>query len=382
MQTLYDDYAAGLFDAQKPPCLSLYQPTQRGHPEKKQNPIRFRNLVKVLEESLRRDFATTDARPLLDPFWKLADDFDFWNRTGDGLAVLGAPGLFRVYHLQRPVAELATASERFHIKPLLRILQSADQYHVLGLNQQEAHLFVGNRDALDPVELVPEVAQALAAALETDSDKPRAEAWAFAAGPAGSGARHGHTTGVNLADRRKERFFRAVDRAILKYYSRPSGLPLLLAALPEHHGNFRRISRNPMLLSDGIATHPAALSRTALRQQAWQVIEPHYLARLAGLIEMFGVARSKELGSDELVQAMRAAVAGRVVTLLIEADRHIAGRVDVVTGEIELDDSANPVADDLLDDLGTLVLKTGGQVVVVPAQRMPTQTGLAATYRF
>lgn len=378
MHSLNTDYTAGLFDAQEPPCLSLYQPTQRGHPEKQQNPIRFRNLVKKLEQSLRQSFSTPDIRPLLDPFWKLADDFNFWNRTSDGLAVLGSPSLFRVYHLQRPVAELAVAAESFHIKPLLRILQSADRYHVLGLSQQEAKLFVGNRDALDPVELLPEVTQALAAALETDSDKPRAEAWSFGA----AGARHSHTEGAGMEKHRKERFFRAVDRAILKYYSRPSGLPLLLATLPEHHGNFYRISRNPLLLTDGIEVHPDALSLTELRQRAWQAIEPHYLARLAGLVEMFGVAQSKELGTDDLAQAMQAAVAGRVVTLLIEADRHVPGRVDVVTGEIECNDLANPVADDLLDDLGTLVLKTGGQVVVVPSEQMPTQTGLAATYRY
>ena len=40
------------------------------------------------------------------------------------------------------------------------------------------------------------------------------------------------------------------------------------------------------------------------------------------------------------------------------------------------------VVDDLLDDLAELVLRMGGQVQVVPADRMPTQTGVAATYRF
>lgn len=381
MHSLNNDYAAGLFDVQEPPCLSLYQPTHRGHPEQQQDTIRFRNLVKALEESLRRDFPATDIQSLLDPFWKLADDFNFWKHSGDGLAVLGGPGLFRVYQLQRPVEELAIAAKRFHIKPLLRILQSADRYHVLGLSQQEAKLFVGNRDALDPVELVPEAAQAIAAALEEGSDKPRAEAWSFAAGPGESGARHGHSEGAG-ANQRRDRFFHAVDRAILTHYSRPSGLPLVLAALPEHHASFCRISRNPMLIADGIETHPEALSLTALCQQAWQAMEPHYRARLAGLIEMFGVAQAKELGTDDLAQAMTAAVAGRVMTLLIEADRHIPGRVDDATGEIELDDAANPVADDLIDDLGIFVLRTGGQVVVVPADEMPTQTGLAATYRY
>jgi hypothetical protein len=38
--------------------------------------------------------------------------------------------------------------------------------------------------------------------------------------------------------------------------------------------------------------------------------------------------------------------------------------------------------DDVLDDVGELVLKNRGQIVIVPAERMPTQTGIAAIYGF
>jgi hypothetical protein len=38
--------------------------------------------------------------------------------------------------------------------------------------------------------------------------------------------------------------------------------------------------------------------------------------------------------------------------------------------------------DDLLDDLGELALKKGGQIVIVPSERMPTRNGVAAIYRF
>jgi hypothetical protein len=67
---------------------------------------------------------------------------------------------------------------------------------------------------------------------------------------------------------------------------------------------------------------------------------------------------------------------------LIEADRHLPGRIDYASGRIEPDDLAHPEVDDVLDDLGELVLQKGGQMLVVPAERMPTQTGIAAIYRF
>ncbi len=382
MDSLNSYAAASLLNASEPPFLSLYQPTHRSHPENQQDPIRFRNLVKALAESLEQEFTSKTISPVLDPFWKLADDADFWNHTYDGLAVLGAPGLFRVYRLHRPVRELAIVARSFHLKPLLRILQSSDRYHVLGLSRRGAKLFEGNRDALDEVELVPDAAQIIVDALETTEKEPHVETWTYGAGTTGAGKHHGDAAKTKAEDIAEERLFRAVDRAILEHYSKPSGLPLLLAALPEQQADFRRISRNPMLLDNGIDTHSSSLSVEELRARAWRVIEPYYLARLAKLTESFGEAQSRELGTGDLAQAMRAAVAGRVSTLLLEADRLIPGRMDTTTGEIEFAELASPAVGDLLDDLGELVLKSGGEVVVVPAERMPTQSGLAATYRF
>lgn len=373
----------GIFAAQEPPCLSLYQPTHRSHPDNQQDPIRFRNLIKVLETSLRQKYTSQDIEALLAPFRKLAEDHQFWNHAGDGLAVLGSANLFKVFRLQRPVLELAVAANSFHLKPLLRILQSADRYHVLGLSRHEVQLFEGNRDVLAPIVLPKDVQEAIAEAREGDRKQVHVEVQSSSESAAAIGVRGGGGSGIDTAtDREAERFFRVVDRIIREHFSQPSGLPLLLAALPEHHTVFHQISRNPLLMSEGVHTNPKDLTVVALRDQAWQVIEPHYLARQAGLVEMFGAARARGLGEADLSLVMRAAVGGRVATLLIEADRQIPGQMDATTGAITFSDMGQPDVDDLLDDLAELVLKNHGQVVVVPSERMPTESGLAAIYRF
>ncbi len=56
------------------PCLSLYQPTHRRRPENQQDLIRFRNLVKELETSLRQKYPAVETRLLLEPFKALARD--------------------------------------------------------------------------------------------------------------------------------------------------------------------------------------------------------------------------------------------------------------------------------------------------------------------
>lgn len=381
MDLLANDFPSVILAERAAPCLSLYQRTYRRHPENLQDPIRFSNLVRELAQSLQQKYPDREIKPLLAPLHALAEDAGFWNHTLDGLAVLAAPDFFRVYRLQRPVVDLAVVADSFHTKPLLRIMQSADRYQVLGLNRHEARLFEGNRDHLDEIELAPDVPRTLADAVDRDFERdPAMRTYGRIKQEMG---RHGASDvkqdGIQ-AD--TERFFRAVDRGVLEHHSRPSGLPLLLATLPEHHHLFRDISRNPNLLAAGIDVFAGDLTLDVLCKRAWAQIEPHYLERLAGLVDRFHAASHRAQASDDLAESAKAAVAGRIDTLLLEAERQIPGRIDAASGEITLGELADPETDDLLDDLGERVLATGGEVVMVPAERMPTRTGLAAIYRF
>ncbi len=374
---------AEVASVRQPPCLSLYQPTHRHRPENQQDPIRFRNLVNELEASLRQKYPAVETRLLLEPFEALAQDDDFWNHTLDGLAVLGGPSQFRVFRLQRPVAELAVVADSFHTKPLRRFLQSADHYQVLALSLSEIRLFQGNCDALDEIDPAAGVPRTMTEALGDELTESHLTVASYGGVGHGSTPMH-HGQGGKKDDAQvdEERFFRAVDRSVLEHHSRPSGLPLILAALPEHHHLFHQVSHNPFLMADGITINPDALQIDELRERAWQVVEPKYQARLVALADEFAAAKSKGLGSDELAEVARAAAAGRIATLLIESDRQIAGRLDGSKGRIEVAELSDPQADDLLDDLGELVEKMGGRVLVIPLERMPTRTGVAATFRY
>jgi hypothetical protein len=388
MGPLVNDHLIKMLGAQEPPCLSLYQGTHRRHPENQQDPIRFRNLLKGLEESLRQKYGAKDVTPLLEPFRALGDDSNFWNHTLDGLAVFGGPAHFRFFRLQRSVGDLAIVADSFHIKPLVRILQSADRYQVLALNQREARLFEGNRDMLDEIELAPGVPRTITEALGEELSDPRLTVSSYGTGPGGPGGaggaamRHGHGSKRDEVDIDRERFFRSVDRAVLAHHSRPAGLPLILAALPEHHAPFRSVSQNPFLAADGIRIDPAALSLDQLRENAWRVAEPSFRARVARLADAFGAARGKSLASADVSDIAAAAISGRVSNLLVEADRRMPGRLNAGGVGINEAPGADPEIDDLLDDVAESVMKAGGEVIIVPADRMPTDSGLAAIYRF
>jgi len=160
---------AELTTVHQPPCLSLYMPTQRSGSEKEQDLVTFRHLVKELEVTLRRKYPAAETRHFLEPLEALGHDHAFWSQGLDGLAVMSGAGLFRVFRLQRPVAELAIVADSFHVKPLRRFLQFVDRYQILGLGLDMMQLFEGDRDSLVEIKPARGVPQTLGEALGEES---------------------------------------------------------------------------------------------------------------------------------------------------------------------------------------------------------------------
>jgi hypothetical protein len=378
MDLLTEEAVRVLVQPHASPCISIYQPTHRHYPDNRQDPIRFKNLIRTVEASLQRRYSGLD--DLLAPLRALSTDEQFWNHTLDGLAVLSAPGFLRVFQFQRAVSELALVADSFHVKPLLRVVQSADRYHVLCITRHTAKMFEGNRDALGELALETFPSD-IEAALGEERTQPHQTVASYG-GAGGPGMHHGHGSRKDEIDKDVERYFRAVDRATMAHFPADGALPLVLVALPEHQPVFRAVSRNPALLDAGVDGDPGAMSIEQLRSAAWRAVQPRYLSRLATLSDTFTTALAHQKATADLADAARAAVDGRVSHLLVEADRVMPGRLDATTGAISEAPVDDPRVEDLFDDLAEAVLRTGGNVVMVPQERMPSTTGLAAIFRY
>jgi len=194
---------------------------------------------------------------------------------------------------------------------------------------------------------------------------------------------HGHGSKKDEVDIDAERFFREISKQVDENYSKPFDLPLILAALPEHHHLFHEVSKNQHLLPEGVKINPFAIDNEKLVKLAWEAMEPAYHARLKAYGERFSQAKAEGKGSDDYKELAVAAIEGRIDTLLVEADKIIEARItNLTTGNTQKKDLDNPQVDDLTDDMGELVMKMGGNVVIVPAEKMPTETGLAGIFRY
>jgi len=224
----------------------------------------------------------------------------------------------------------------------------------MALSLDKVQLFEGDRTALDAVVPAAGAPQTMAVALGGKKDEIDSDA---------------------------ERYFRAVDRAVLDHHARPSGLPSMLAALPEHNHLFHKVRHNPLMTTGGLMIDPRGLTHDDLRQRTWDEIAPQFEAQQAVWSDNYAVAVAKGLGGEDRSQVAQAAVAGRVATLLIEAERQVARRIDGTTGRIDPADLDTPRMDDVLKDLGARVESMGGEVHVLSVRRMPSPTGVEASFR-
>ena len=384
MEPLTKELVQELLSTDQETCLSLYMPTHRNHPENLQDSIRYKNLIKQLEESLSLKYSAGEVKKYLEPFEALTDNIDLWNHTSEGLALFSATGLFKVVVLHETVEELAMVADSFHTKPLRQYMQSVDHYYLLGLSRQEFRLFEGNHHSLVEVELAEDSPKTIENALGDElTDSHSTVASYGGTGSDSSGMHHGGGGKKDEVEKDTERYFRAVANYVNENYSKPTGWPLVLAALPEYHNLFQKVSKNPLLLLKGVAINPLSVTPAKLVTMAWEIMEPEYLLKLDRMVDKYEQAKANGKGSDDYKEVAAAAVEGRVDTLIIEADRMIAVRItNMVTGNTQNKDLQNPKVDDLLDDMGELVAKMGGQVMVLPVEKMPSETGLAAIYRY
>jgi hypothetical protein len=391
------------------PCLSLYLPTHRNVPDNTVDLPSFSHLVGGFEMALSASRPRSEIERLLHPFHVLADDAAFWRHTRDGLAVLASDGRARVFHLQRPVVPLAVVARRFHTMPLLRIASALERFHVLALTSREARLFTGTVwhdpagsaiDRLDPVMLtaVPESGptETLARGDVIDEEVFQPHRVKHGMGPAGlagvSSIHGGAGSKRDDVDADTEIFLRHVDAVVAAQASIPTGLPLVLVAAPRLAATFRGLAQNPLLLDDHVAKDPHLMSRSDLMAAVTPVFAAACERRIARELRAFEQACDRDLAAADLAEVGRAAVAGRVATLLVEADRFEPGSFDRGTGVIAFGDGAPrdvsraggpaTTAEDVIGAVAETVLLHGGGVIALPRLRMPTETGVAAMYRY
>ncbi len=366
----------GLVRGGTPPCISIYLPTHRKHPDWKQDPVRFRALVGEAESLLSRGGAR-DAAAITAPLRALLDE-PHWEYALDGLAVFLSAGRVVAYRLPMPVPERVVVSDTYHTKPLLRFLHANRRYYVLAVSQNDVSLYEGSSFGAGPVEL-----RGVPASLRDALGIPVHDRVQTAHGGGAAGyVFHARGPGREEAKEELLKYFRAVDRG-LREMLRDEQAPLLLAAVGYAHPIYREANTYPHLLGEGIEGNHERSNGERIHAQAWPIVSRRFAGEIAAWRERYQASVGTGLASDRLEEIAAAAVTGRVRCLLVAEGATVWGVLDRATGGVTLHERQRDERDgDLLDDVAEEAYLRGAEVFLVPAGEMPTRQPIAALYRF
>jgi hypothetical protein len=361
------------------PCISLFLPTHRHHPGTVQDPIRFKNLVNTAKTLLRERFPPKDIQSLIAPLEALPHD-DFWRWQMDGLAVFSAPDFTTYYRVPMPLPEVAVVADTFHVKPLIRFLQSNRHFFVLALSQNSVALYEGTPYALGIVE-IPELPASLTEALGIERRDAVLNLHSTAAGS----ATVFHGQGSPDAENKKEdltRFFRAIDNALWEIL-REERAPLVLAGVGYYHPIYRSGSRYPYLAEQGVEGNFEQASLEDIHGRVQPLISELYRKREEEVLSAYAQLASHGQGTDDLDAVAWAAVTGHIRQLLLAEGAHCWGILDRGSGTITQRTAQQDTRDDdILDDIAECVLARKGEVLLMPPARMPTASPVAALLRW
>jgi hypothetical protein len=366
------------------PTVSLYMPTFRSGREVRQNVIRFKNLVKQASVQLsERGLDDEEARHLLAKASNLATNDDWWQHQSDGLAMFLAPERFDCYRVPLGFEELVTVGKRFHVRPMVRLLQGDGRFYVLAVSQNRVRLFEGTHFSVsefEPDGLPSDLRSALNIDEYTSSLQQHSTGGPDAAG---SMLFHGH--GGSDSDVKKNDeilpFFRRINTALSAYVDNDR-VPLVFAGVDYLFPVFQQACDHQGLVETAVTGNPDDLAAEKIHEQAWAVVEPIFQKSRESAWHRFQDLAESESATDDIGEIIRAAIAGQIDTLLFADGVEQWGVVDDQSGAVASASPGSEDAEELINYAAVHTLINAGAVYALPAKRFANDKAAGAVLRY
>lgn len=365
-------------------CLSMYLPTVMAGREVQQNRIRFKNQLAEAQRQLAEridDDRYVDI--FLKPARKLLDKDDFWQHQGAGLAVLLGEDRALEYRTPLVFPEQVVVANRFHLKPLVPLVNEDGTYYILVLGMKGVRLIRASREGareLDAADLPRDVRDVVG----YDYEEKSLQFHSFS-GSGGGGQAVFHGQGSGKDDRQEElrRFLKAVAQGVNAVLgSEPA--PILLASTTENAARFRAEAGWRRIMDQELEGDFSRASVDEIHARSLEAMKPWFRKKREEAKEKyrdsFGIDPGRTTSAPE--EAVVAADDGRVETLILNGDDPIWGTYDPEARKVSLHEERREGDEDLLDLACSLTLVHGGAVHPVPAREVPGEGPLAAVLRY
>lgn len=297
-----------------------------------------------------------------------------------GMAVFCDEDNCEFFHLAKAPPESAAFCQRHSIKQLLRITERNEPFYLLSLSGNHCRLYRGDGEALQEVS-VKGLPPSLEYALRHEVPEKSLQFHTRAASPGGGWPAmfHGQGSGVDDRQDRFLRYCRTCDHALGDLLKREK-LPLILASVESNLPLYSQANTYGGFVDDRlVAGNPDDLPRNELHRQARPVAKSLIEEREERAIEELRALVRTANASIELKDISPAVRKGKVRRAFVAADDSKPGVADPETGTVKRDAQSEC---DLLNEVAAEMLLLGGEVFALRKDRIPGNTGVAASYRF
>lgn len=295
----------------------------------------LRTTINEAYEWLNNAMSAEARNKFLEPLDALMHDARILKDMKGNIGIFRNEDSFRILNIPISVEPSCQVATSFHVKPLLRWLQGDQEFLLLGLEKDSAHLYLGSQDSFKLIDsiLLPES--------NCQNQMSDAETFSWV-----------NDWIIELTKNSKPKLFIA-------------GEPFLVQALSPRL-SYSNAVRNP--ISNHFRKDHAAESTEPIRK----ILKADSKSSLEKSLLEFRFAESINRVQKNIFQIAKAVVQGRVRKLIVTDDFSIFGKIDEKSGGVAIHPFDLDHEDDcILDDLAQMVLSQGGEVIVAKRDEIP-----------
>ena len=359
---ILDSHAMKFLAGCRGPCITIIVPAHHPGAQEGSRRALVHALVRKAGEEMARSRFGGRATELLAPLEEIAEESGV-DGGGAGFAIFRSPETTARYALAGNPIEKIVIADRFYLAPFVADAFAPHEFFVLGLSRKHLRLLRYVNGEAQEMTLPAKVPASLEAAGGFDQPDHDLENRSSAGPAAMRGVRFGTLSDREAHHEYLHHFFALVDRGLKTTLN---GKPLLLMGVHEELAAYRKVAKHAYIFTPDWVGNIDFLTPSEVAAHAAEAVRAHcsFLAErvLAEYREM--PDRGRTLSDIDAVR--RAATEGRVHRLCVRAGTELPGAS----------------GDDAINAAIVETLRAGGELFVLPQDKMAADEPLAAILRY
>ncbi|HEX8038217.1 MAG TPA: hypothetical protein VF490_03680 [Chryseosolibacter sp.] len=366
-------------------CISVYMGTNNtasveGNIQK--DFIGFKNQIQQLTALLReKGLDQTRIEGLLKPAYDLLRREQFWSNVSHGLALFVSDNFFKYIRLPLTPANELLINSTFYLTPLIPVMTSGDYFYVLVLSKKQAKLYRADAWGMQYIQ-VPGMPNGMDDVVHFEEKDDQKLFRTDTAGAGGGANYHGIGSGKPDEKANLAMYFDEVDETIWREVLHNENVPLLLVGVEYLMPIYKQVAKYKPIWDEVITGSHEYEDTTALYAQARAKLEPYFMQRVTKALNGYWNQLATGLTTSIVEDIVPAAHYGRVYQLFVLKGEHIWGSFDEMNNVLTIHPSREEADECLVDRAVIKTLMTGGEVFILPEEKMPGRSKLAAVMRY